>query len=331
MLMRFYFFALPVFILVLSSVPVHAKSDIRVENAKLCTQHIPTYERQYGVPSHLLSAIASTESGRYHDRLNILLPWPWTINVEGKGYYFNSKSEAIAAVRQYQAAGKRSIDIGCMQVNLRHHPRAFANLDQAFDPKYNVRYAASFLRQLYEEEKNWRKAASAYHSKTPSLGQKYASRIFRNWRTIINRLRLPESRSIQLADAQFDGRNLTPSNQGVKAVQLSRSSAPAKPAHTPVKMKVIKVTEMADDGPGNIMMIKPDVSSEALANARPVTPASNLVRVDQPLETFVHNATANIVRLDGQSRSEQTGDQVSLASAEPPSTKKTGPRFIFVD
>src|SRR4029079_10379480 len=105
---------------------------------------------------HLLSAIASTESGRYHEGLQIKVPWPWTINVGGKGYWFDSKEEAIAAVRKYQHRGIQSIDVGCMQVNLYHHPEGFASLDQAFEPEHNVAYAASFLRSLYQEDGTWK-------------------------------------------------------------------------------------------------------------------------------------------------------------------------------
>ena len=61
-------------------------------------------------------------------------PWPWTINAEGEPHLFDTKVQAVAWVRQAQARGMRSIDIGCAQVNLMHHPTAFASLEQAFDP-----------------------------------------------------------------------------------------------------------------------------------------------------------------------------------------------------
>jgi len=61
-------------------------------------------------------------------------PWPWTINAEGQGPYFATRAEAISAVQRLQEQGVRSIDVGCMQVNLLHHPQAFATMEQAFDP-----------------------------------------------------------------------------------------------------------------------------------------------------------------------------------------------------
>ena len=38
-----------------------------------------------------------------------------------------------------------------MQVNLMHHPNAFADLDEAFDPAANARYAVTFLSALYQQ------------------------------------------------------------------------------------------------------------------------------------------------------------------------------------
>ncbi len=175
----------------LSAIPAQALvSDDHslVEGAKLCTRYLPRHEREYGIPVHLLAAIASTESGRYHRALGLNLPWPWTINVEGKGYFFDSKQEAVAAVQQFHARGFRSIDVGCMQVNLHHHPYAFANLEQAFDPAYNVAYAARFHRQNFEKEGAWRKATADYHSRTPAFGEPYVRLVFGAWNRILNKI-----------------------------------------------------------------------------------------------------------------------------------------------
>ena len=43
----------------------------------------------------------------------------------GKDRFFSSKAAAITAVRKLQADGVRNIDVGCMQVNLKYHPKVF--------------------------------------------------------------------------------------------------------------------------------------------------------------------------------------------------------------
>jgi hypothetical protein len=124
-----------------------------------------------------MSAIGLVETGRKDSPGDVWRPWPWAVNAEGKGMLFDTKAEAIAAVRLLQADGVRSIDVGCMQVNLMHHPDAFATLDEAFDPKRNAHYAARFLGQLFRKSGNWIVAAGWYHSTTTDLAAAYVKKI----------------------------------------------------------------------------------------------------------------------------------------------------------
>ena len=106
---------------------------------------------------------------------------PWTINAENVGSFYDTKEQAIAAVQALQARGVRSIDVGCMQINLMHHADAFSSLDEAFDPRANVAYAARFLNQLFAQLATWPKAAAAYHSQTPEIGADYERRVMAIW------------------------------------------------------------------------------------------------------------------------------------------------------
>lgn len=133
------------------------------------------------LPQKLLGSIAMVESGRRDASTGVVGPWPWTINVAGTGFFFESKADVIAAVERHRAAGVHSIDVGCMQVNLVHHPNAFTSLEHAFDPQVNATYAAGFLSRLYQETGEWPKAAAAYHSRTPELASKYLQRVFSVW------------------------------------------------------------------------------------------------------------------------------------------------------
>ena len=129
-------------------------------------------------PDKLLPSIARVESGRLDASTGRVRAWPWTINVDGVGYFFDTKPEVIAAVQALQAKGKRSIDVGCMQVNLMHHPKAFADLDAAFDPATNARYAVKFLTSLYQKTRDWPLATAWYHSSTPEFGEQYQRLVF---------------------------------------------------------------------------------------------------------------------------------------------------------
>ena len=85
--------------------------------------------------------------------------------------------QAIAAVRDMQLRGMRSIDVGCMQVNLMHHPDAFVSLEAAFDPAANAAYTAKFLQQLQKQSGSWLRATALYHFGNPELGAEYRSKV----------------------------------------------------------------------------------------------------------------------------------------------------------
>jgi hypothetical protein len=147
----------------------------------LCRAAIAGAERAGAIPPLLMAAIGRVESGRLDPVSGAMAPWPWTINAEGQGSFYDSKAQAIAAVRALQAQGVRSIDVGCMQVNLMHHPDAFASLDQAFDPGANAAYAARFLNELHGQTNDWSRAAAQYHSSTPGLAAAYQAKVVSTW------------------------------------------------------------------------------------------------------------------------------------------------------
>lgn len=150
--------------------------------AQQCRSAIAVAEQSSGVPDRLMRAIGIVESGR-RDEAGVMGAWPWTINAEGVGSYYATKAEAIASVNALRARGVRSIDVGCMQVNLFHHGDAFASLEEAFDPIANARYAARFLLRLLGQTGSWPAATAGYHSLTPEIGEPYARKVLALWQS----------------------------------------------------------------------------------------------------------------------------------------------------
>lgn len=116
------------------------------------------------------------ESGRPRPGGGIA-PWPFAINAGGEGRFPATRDAAIAEVEAFRAHGIASVDVGCMQVNLLHHPAAFESLEAAFDPARNVAYAARFLRELRRRTGNWAEAIAQYHSAEPGRGLAYHARV----------------------------------------------------------------------------------------------------------------------------------------------------------
>lgn len=156
--------------------------------AALCEQATRYHEIESGMPRALLAAVSLAESGRADPATRQSRPWPWTINAEGRGYYFKTKEEAVRTTQRLLDGGMRSIDIGCMQVNLRYHPDAFASLEDGFDPMTNVAYGADFLKRLHAQTGNWPKAVAFYHSQTRAHGGRYFARVIRIWENERNRI-----------------------------------------------------------------------------------------------------------------------------------------------
>jgi hypothetical protein len=196
-------------VILLATTPARAVTPLPNEAA--CAHEASASERLYGIPAALLHSISIVESGRYDSGHKAVIAWPWTVMAEGQGRYFPTKAEAIAEVRKLKAEGIRNIDVGCMQINLRYHPDAFANLDQAFDPAANVGYAARFLKGLFEATGHWLTAASYYHSQTPSLAAAYRERLVKVWNGT-------GSASTQVASAVPRGVKPVPSAPSLTAV-----------------------------------------------------------------------------------------------------------------
>lgn len=143
----------------------------------MCTQAAQIAARESGVPGPVLTALMLTESGRL--RAGVLQPWPWTVNMEGDGHWFDGADSAKRFVYDHFRQGARSFDVGCFQINYRWHHTAFASIEEMFEPLANARYAAQFLAGLFEELGSWEAAAGAYHSRTPELAQQYQARFVR--------------------------------------------------------------------------------------------------------------------------------------------------------
>ncbi|WP_366130053.1 transglycosylase SLT domain-containing protein [uncultured Roseovarius sp.] len=111
--------------------------------------------------------------------LGDLTPWPWTVNMEGAGHWFDSRDAALSYVYAEFGRGARSFDIGCFQINYRWHGEAFRSIDHMLDPVSNATYAAKFLSDLHEETGNWSIAAGTYHSRTAEYANAYRDRFDR--------------------------------------------------------------------------------------------------------------------------------------------------------
>lgn len=172
----------PVLFVLLSIAAGHPASAFQPSDPGSCDRAAEKAAQLSGVPVSVLKAITRTETGRA--RNGQVQPWPWTVNMEGKGVWFASEKEAQTYVLRHYQRGARSFDVGCFQINYKWHGTAFSSIDEMFDPLANATYAAKFLNDLYLESGDWLEAAGAYHSRTP----KYATRYQKRFKRILSRI-----------------------------------------------------------------------------------------------------------------------------------------------
>lgn len=112
----------------------------------------PGYQKvtlEHGVPAESLYSLALAESSRKLP--SGTRPWPWTINVAGKGYRYESRQAAWPALQQFmKCPPMKRIDVGIEQVNLGWNGYRFSSTWDAFDPYINLNAAARIPRNRRE-------------------------------------------------------------------------------------------------------------------------------------------------------------------------------------
>jgi hypothetical protein len=168
--------------LVIAALALAGRAGADVPPGTACGAAGHEAEQMAALPQNLLISIGMVESAHPDPVTGRYVPWPWTVNADGQGQYFQTKQDAEAFVRFAEDSGARDIDVGCFQISLESHPDAFATLDDAFDPEENAAYAAKFLTQLKGETGSWNTAIADYHSALPDLGLPYQRLVLAAWK-----------------------------------------------------------------------------------------------------------------------------------------------------
>ena len=192
--------------------PQLSNASQRTVSDNVCFAAIGRAARLHGVPEDLLVGIALTETGQKVAE-GVREPRPWAVNVTGRSYHFDTRREAVAFVEKNLRRGVRSIDVGCMQVNLLWHGKNFASVNEAFDPTANVNYAAGLLRTEFSATGNWQSAIGRYHSYDPGHAAEYRRMVAGNRRELpvtVAKLEVPGEAFYRDLDTDPDRPHLAP-------------------------------------------------------------------------------------------------------------------------
>ena len=132
-----------------------------------------------GVPKIVLTAISMNESSRNG------IPWPWTLNIKGRAFYFQTREDAYAAIKALLAHHIDMFDVGIMQVNWKYNGWRFKNAWEALQPSINIAIAANILNENHQKTGNWAKAVALYHSANPVMDHRYLQDFVTHMRLVV--------------------------------------------------------------------------------------------------------------------------------------------------
>lgn len=128
----------------------------------------------------VIGAIAQNES-KYKG-----YPWPWTLNVHGKPYYFETRKQAHDFVLLLLKNGIQSFDVGLTQINWKYHSHRFKSPWDALNPVLNIQTSKEILTDLIKKTGNLERAIACYHNCVDKkLGQKYLDNFRREYEALV--------------------------------------------------------------------------------------------------------------------------------------------------
>lgn len=136
------------------------------------------------VPVDVLFALAATETDTLLDNGKVL-PWPYSINLNGNSEYFSTSTEMLARASDLVEQGVIHFDCGLFQVNWKWNGRHRANsLEEACNPSSNGVIASAIIKGFFASTGDWAEAAGKYHNPANRNGASdtYKAIFINKWR-----------------------------------------------------------------------------------------------------------------------------------------------------
>lgn len=137
--------------------------------------------RIYKVDPLLLYSIALTVSSRPVS--GGVMPWPYTITVDGQRHYYEDMPSAERALDTFLASGKRNVAIGLMQVNIAYYPYGLPGM--LLDPLFNVSEGARLLKASMATTKDYHNGIGRYFSWNAEESNLWGKRVLEQYKRLI--------------------------------------------------------------------------------------------------------------------------------------------------
>ena len=151
-----------------------------------CGVAIAATEKANRLPPQILNAIGIVESGRVDRRTGLIAPWPFAINVAGRGCDVRQRrTRPSPRCRPRRArVSSPSTWAACRSTSPTTRTRVRQLTGSVRSRRQNVRYAAVLPRPALSPRAggDWGNAIGAYHSANPAFGPAYAQTVAAVWR-----------------------------------------------------------------------------------------------------------------------------------------------------
>lgn len=144
--------------------------------------------RAHGLDPHLLYSVAIVESRQESPvRHGSLHPWPYSLNIEGRGVYFENLAEAVSELKAIsQASPEANVDVGPLQISLTWHGHRVENPASLFNLTTATHIGAEILSEaIASADGDLELGVGRYHHwRNESRARMYGARVLAVYESI---------------------------------------------------------------------------------------------------------------------------------------------------
>mgnify|MGYP001044954605 CR=1 FL=1 len=141
--------------------------------------------RQVGLDPTLIYAVSLAESARGEGK-GAISPYPWTLR-SARATYASTRAEAEAELKAYLESGKKKIDVGLMQINVKWNGHRIDSPVKLLDPLTNVTLGSQILAEAIRSAPgDFELGIGRYHSwEDEARARNYGQRILAIYKNLL--------------------------------------------------------------------------------------------------------------------------------------------------
>lgn len=112
-----------------------------------------------------------------------VMPWPYTLTINGKRIYYESEGEAKKVLRETLSGGEKNIAVGLMQVNLAYY--RYGRPEMLLDPFFNIAEGARLLKDAIASTENYHEGIGRYFTWSDIESEKWGRKVLSQYKLLV--------------------------------------------------------------------------------------------------------------------------------------------------